>query len=167
MASHSENHSTPSSSKRSPVGIKGDVHRLRENGTEVASDLTAFVARMKGRSPQEVLGEIAQSTLTNGLVMATVWCVVLMAVLTILPYGVSKAFPKAKPLAADASAPADNSAAPAEQPAKGETSKSTGSNANDPDGKLLKKLNMDETKTADPKVNPLDDLGNDLLKDLK
>lgn len=168
MASRSENHSTPAASSRSPVGVKGDVHRLRENSAEVAADLTAFVARMKGRSPTEVLGEIAQSTLTNGLVVATVWTLILMVVLTILPYGMTKAFPPAKPLAADASAaPAASTPAAAEQPAKGETSKVAGSNANDPDGKLLKKLNMDETKTADPKVNPLDDLGNDLLKDLK
>jgi|GEM_PF-4848844 len=169
MASRSENHSTPSSSTRSAAGVKGDAHRLRENGAEVGADLTAFVARMKGRSPEEGLGEIAQSSLIGGLVSATVWCVVLMVVLTILPYGMAKAFPpSAKPLAADAAAaPAASTPAPAEQPTKGETSKAAGSNANDPDGKLLKKLNMDETKSADPKVNPLDDLGNDLLKDLK
>ncbi len=73
------------------------------------------------------------------------------------------------PVPAPAATPAPATLpAPAAQPAKGETSTaSAGSNPNDPDGKLLKKLNMDETKNADPKVNPLDALGNDLLKDLK
>jgi hypothetical protein len=153
---------------RQPGGLKGDIHRLKTSGAEAAAELSAFVAKMKGRSPQEVLGEIAQSGLTKGVIAATVWSVIGMAVLTIGPYGMNKAFPPAaKPLAADAKAESKEAPA-AEQPAKGDAGAvAKGSNPNDPDGKLLKKLNMDETKMADPKVNPLDDLGNSLLKDLK
>lgn len=152
---------------RHPGGIQGDVHRLKTNGSEAAAELSAFVAKMKGRSPQEVLGEIAHSGLTKGVIAATVWSVIGMAVLTIGPYGMSKAFPPAvKPLA-DSKAAESKEEAPA-APAKADAgSVAKGSNPNDPDGKLLKKLNMDETKMSDPKINPLDDLGNSLLKDLK
>jgi hypothetical protein len=147
--------------------LPGDIHRLRTNGAEVAAELTAFVAKMKGRSPQEVLGEIAQSTLTKGMIVATVWTIISMVVLTVIPFARAKAFPPAaKPLAAESKSDS-STPAPAAQPAKGDTSTASTGNVNDPDGKLLKKLNMDETKNADPKVNPLDALGNDLLKDLK
>ena len=145
-------------------GVIGDVRRLRGSSSEVAAELSEFVAKMKGRSPQEVMGVVAQSGLTQGIVMATFGCLLVTAIFTAGPYFYAQQFPPpAKPIAAQTPPPA---ATPA-------TNTNTPATATDPanttPGKdeVLDKLGMGETKVTDPKFNPLENSGDDLLKDLK
>ncbi|MBI1314759.1 hypothetical protein GC176_25985 [bacterium] len=144
------------------TGIAGDMKRLHGDASATAAELREFVATLKGRSPAEVLGAIGESSLFQGIVQATIGCVVLLVVFTVGPYllhGPAEAStPDAKAAVADTAAEpvattADN-AAPANglATAKTEASAETGADVE----KAAKAMGIDETRQADPKTNPLD-----------
>lgn len=157
--------STHRSSGRTPPGYPtGDLHRLKTNGAEAAAELAEFLKKMRGKSPQEMLGLVAQSGLMQGVVQATVWTIVLMALLTVVPYGLAKAFPTAPKAVAESAA----EKAPAKAAPKSDETGETG--PTDPASKAakaLKKMGEDDTKTSSPARNPLENATDDLLKDLK
>ena len=73
--------------QQAPVaGIAKDLRRLKTEGAASADELRQFVGQLKGRSPQEVMGEVAQSNLFRSIVLAAVGCTVLLVALTIIPY---------------------------------------------------------------------------------
>lgn len=148
-----------------PPGLRRDLQRAREGAFASAAELREFVQNLRGKSPQEVLGEVANSGLAQGVGIATVGTIILMAVFTIGPYYLyPKQSPKPKAEAASTAAseakPADAAAKPAEAAEK--PSKNAEANAR----QSLEKMGEAETKTADPKVNPLDNL-DDLLDSKK
>lgn len=176
---------TPGSSGPTPMGRK-----LRRLGADVAAsseELREFVQRFRGKSPQEVLGLVAQSGLVRATGTAAVGCAILVAVFTVLPYAWGRAFGRT---ASSKPAPAASHAAQQQTPAgsPAQTAGSEPAQAADapavPEGKasavsdaagqpappeseaILEKLNMD-TEPADPNVNPLEDASDDLLDDLK
>ena len=59
---------------------------LRENSAATARELSEFLAKMKGKPPQEVLGVIAQSGLARGLILSTVAIALLLLVGTAAPF---------------------------------------------------------------------------------
>ena len=155
--------------------IKRDFQRLQENGSATAAELREFVSQMHGRRPQEVLGLVAQSGLTQGLVLATVLTVAGIGLMTVVPYAWAQAFPEQKSASAEpasgggqqadaAAAQPQTSAQATDAPAVDPTLDEP-SQANKED--VLDKLGIGETKTSDPKTNPLEDKVDDLLKDLK
>lgn len=150
--------------RSTPAGyVQGDMHRLKTNGAEAAAELAEFLKKMRGKSPQEMLGIVAQSGLAQGVIQATVWTVILMGVLTVVPYGMAKAFPPAKPVAE-----AEPAKGPAKAAPKGEENAEPA--ATDPASKAakaLKKMGEDDTKASSPAFNPLENSKDDLLKDLK
>src|SRR5690349_13965485 len=77
-------------------GIATDITRLKEASAGSAAEMRDFVRSLKGRSPQEVLGLVAQSSLLSGVIQATLGCIVLIAVFTVGPYAMGKMAP-AKP----------------------------------------------------------------------
>ena len=151
---------------KSPSGLRGDLHRARAGAFATTAELREFVHNLRGKSPQEVLGAVANSGLAQGVGLATFGTIVLMGVFTVLPYFIyggkaaAAAALTAKKAAAAATTPGstaeaaatttDDKAAPA--------SKNASSNAQ----QTLDKMGESETKQADPKVNPLDNL-DDLL----
>lgn len=149
-----------SSEPSPPPGVRRDLRQARDGAFASAAELREFVKGLRGKSPQEVLGAVANSGLAQGVALATAGTIVLMALFTIGPYFIyPKVAPKpAKVEAASTSEPAATSdvAAPADKAAP--ASKNAASNAQ----QTLDKLGESETKTADPKVNPLDNL-DDLL----
>jgi hypothetical protein len=175
-----------------PRGLAGDIRRAKEGAGATADELREFVRSLKGKNPQEVLGMVAQSRLTQGVVVATFWCVVLMAIGTAVPFYWDQIFPSAtKPVAAkpaEQSKPASEPAAqanapaapaqatpapaPATTPAPVAKTPAGPANLNPPEPSaanqkaLVDKLKLDETKSSDPKKNPLEDKADDLLKDL-
>ena len=161
-----------SNSGRPPRGLVGDIHRARTGAKASAEELRAFVRDFRGRSPQEMLGLVAASNLIQATLLATVITFIFMAGFTVGPYMMKKAYPTAaktskKPAAA---APAPSaSAAPA--PVAATTTAAaplpvaTGTGPATPD--VLNTLGIGETKVSDPKKNPLEAGGDDLLKDLK
>lgn len=153
-------------------GLVGDLHRTRASTAATAEEMREFIREFKGKSPQQVLGLVAQSGLFQGVVVSTIATVVLMAIGTFVPYVWSKNNPPKQQAAAPAAAkaPAAQSAAtsaPAAATATEAPNAAKTKTAATADTKVLKALGMDETKSSDPKRNPLENSADDLLKDLK
>ena len=108
-------------------GLQGDVERLKTNSSATAEELRAFVAGLKGRSPQEVLGIVSETGLFRGVAQATVGCIVLVAALTVLPWALAEEQLE-KPPETAAAAPAEPAASSATTPATtgGETASTPG-----------------------------------------
>lgn len=145
-------------------GLQGDLQRAKAGTFASAAELREFVHNLRGKSPQEVLGAVANSGLVQGVVISTIGTIILMAVFTVGPYFL---YPKIKPQAkaekaAAAGSDAKDAAKPAAADAKSAVSTDPKANAQ----KTLDKMGESEIKSADPKVNPLDKEVDDLL-DLK
>lgn len=166
-------------STRPPRGLKGDIHRAREGATASAAELREFVRQCRGKSPQEMLGLVAGSSLVQGTILATIITVIFMGAFTVGPYVMNKAVPPVakapKPAPAAAPAAAPNATASTAAPATAASLPATSGPAVPTDplappgskSDIANKLGIGETKIADPKKNPLDAGADDLLKDLK
>lgn len=139
---------------------QGAIKRLSTDAATTTSELRDFVRSLKGRSPQEVMGIVSSSALTQAVIGSTFATVVLLAVLTVpFAFGNSAKAKSTKPAAAAADV----------EPAKADAASSKSSNSNDTPSeedikKASKAMGLDETKTADPKKNPLDNFDNLLDK---
>jgi hypothetical protein len=149
-------------------GIVGQMSRLKAHSGASAGELREFVRTLRGRSPQEVIGVLAQSNLVRATMLAAAGTFVLMLVFTVLPAVMAD-----KPKPADAK-PAPVAAPPTPTPTATDAktaSKDAASTPTAPKAKdkadALDKLGIGETKTSDPKKNPLDNTGDDLFKDVK
>ena len=139
----------------SALDVAGDLRNLRTHGAASVEELKEFLSTLRGKSPQEVIGIVSSSLLIQSLAIATGITVASMVIFTVGPYLVWGS-PKAKPAQAPAAAttPAAPATAAASPATKGE-SKSDGPSAEDA-AKAAKAMGLDETKTADPKANPLE-----------
>lgn len=146
---------TPHEPAAHGTGVGGSLSRIKRDGGHTLAELQEFLAQMRGRSPQEVLGMVSASELVRGIVLATIGCVVLIGVFTIIPYALrdDKAAAKSPPSKDAAPAPSDKGAANA-APAVASSGSKTPSDT-DLDA-AAKALNIDEVKAAPPDVNPLD-----------
>ncbi len=158
----------------SPTGIQPmanlghDLKNLRRNVSSTADELRDFLGQMKGKSPKEMLGLVAQSTLSKGFMQSIVIFSALILVFTVIPFTVGLFKPKEeKKVQTQESAPAnvDND------------KNNTATTATDPEGNpvptgetgnpVIDTLGIGETKEAPKAVNPLDDTGDDLFDELK
>lgn len=150
-------------------GIVRDIRRIHAGSAMTAAELRQFIRQFKGKSPHEVLGAVAQSGLAQAVGAATLGCVALVAVFTVLPYAWGKLVPaEAKPdrkatAAKAVPAPAAEQPAAAAQPAATESPSPAAGASQD----LLDKLGEGDAKKSDPRSNPLEESADDLLKDLK
>lgn len=133
-----------------------DFRNLKEHGGASLGELKEFLSNLRGRSPQEVIGIVKTSLLIQSLVIATVATLAFLFVFTVTPYMIwgpqlaEKPKKPQSPVATQAVAPA-----PANATAKSET-QSDGTPSSENASKAVKAMGMDETKTADPKSNPLE-----------
>jgi len=148
-------------SRKAKTGMVSGVKRLSSDTAASTSELRDFVRSLKGRSPQEVMGIVASSALTQAMIGSTIATAVLIGVLTVVPYALSgppKA--KSKPVASANTAEAES--------AKANNSTKVANASDTPSEEDIKKaskaMGLDETKTADPKKNPLDNFDNLLDK---
>ncbi|MHC4877776.1 MAG: hypothetical protein ACYTGL_14875 [Planctomycetota bacterium] len=142
------------------TGIAGDMKRLHGDASATAAELREFVATLKGRSPAEVLGKIGESSLIQGIVQASIGCAVLLIVLTVVPYmmhGPAEAS-TTDPETTVADAAAESEAAAADAPATDASTTETeaSGDAGSEVQQAAKAMGIDETRQADPEVNPLD-----------
>jgi hypothetical protein len=117
-----------------------------------AEELRKFIGQMHGKSPQEVLGEVAQSGLTRGIVTSAIGAIVILIVFTVGPFLVNR-------LSADTASVATaqpQQAAVQTEPVPAQASEPQAV----PDESDLQKatdaMGIGETKTADPDKNPMD-----------
>ncbi len=68
------------------ASMSRDFKNIKRNSAATADELRGFMREMRGKSPSEMLGAIAQSTLVRSLVIATASLLVLMLVLTVVPF---------------------------------------------------------------------------------
>ena len=181
----------PGHSEPGPMG-----RRLRRLGADAAAsgdELREFMQRFRGKSPQEVLGLVAQSGLVRATCTAAVGCFLLVALFTVLPYvwarvsarapgsaraakaqgqGTTPAAPaEAEPGAAasttaGATPAADGASRAADGGSRPEPRDAAGQTPPPGSEAVLNRLNID-AEPVDPDVNPLEDAADDLLDDLK
>lgn len=131
---------------------------------ELVEELRSFLGNLDQRTPQEAIGMEDSGGLLSSLVISSIGFVVLLMLLTAIsfftPSDESVADENKPPAAVGSDADkGSNQAAPANQskaPANGPVA--------NPD-EVLNKLNIGETKTADPDANPLDNPNIDSLLD--
>ena len=68
------------------ASVARDVRNLKRNSSATAVELREFMREMRGKSPAEMLGAIAQSTLVRSLIVSTASIMALMLTLTVVPY---------------------------------------------------------------------------------
>jgi len=140
------------------------MENLKQNGSASLAELKEFLGSLKGRSPQEVVGIVSTSMLVQSMVVSTLATLGILAVFTIGPYLVYGP-PKEKRTAA---APPPAAAAPATAaPATTAETGKPGEVTEEGKAQALQKLGIDETKTSDPKVNPLEKNLDNLLDNVK
>lgn len=145
----------------------GGLKRTRVEAAATAAELRAFIASMKGRSPQEMLGAVAQSSLVRATIEMSVWTLVLITVFTLGPYLLKSKSPKDTTSNQAQKAVAEKAAKPAAK-ADREPSKTEPSQPETPDlQRAAKAMGLDETKTADPKTNPREKDLDSLLDSVK
>ena len=146
-------------SRQAKTGMVRGVRRLSADAAASTSELRDFVRSLKGRSPQEVMGIVASNALTQALIGSAIATAVLIGLLTVGPY-IYYGPPKAKSSKPVASA----SAAQPEATRASDSTKATDTPSEEDVKKATKAMGLDETKTADPKKNPLDNFDNLLDK---
>lgn len=134
---------------------KADLRELRDNSRATVGEIQAFLRELKGKSPQEMLGVVAQSGLFRSLVLSTALVVGGILLFTAIPYFMG---------GEDKPAPVAEKPAPAEAPV--ETPKPVEPVA-EPAPDPLSKLGVGEELSAPPNTNPLENKGDDFLKDLE
>ena len=148
------------------ANARSDVRKLKRSASASASELREFLAEMRGKSPREMLGTVATSDLGKSLIQATIGVAAAIAVFTILPFAFGKIFAKDEPETAPPATASAGSAAGTGTDTPGTPPEP----ALDPDAKpdkTLDALGIGETKGSPLSVNPLEDSGDDILKDLE
>ena len=131
------------------ASTKADLRELRDNSRATVGEIQAFLRELKGKGPQEMLGVVAQSGLFRSLVLSTLLVVGGILLFTAIPYFMGGE--EKKPAPVEASVETPKPAEPTAEPAP------------DP----LSKLGVGEELSAPPDTNPLEDKGDDFLKELE
>lgn len=125
------------------ASTRSELRHLRDHSQATVAELKAFLAEMKGRSPQEMLGMVAANALVQALVQATVVIALIVAIFTLIPYftrGEDKPAVVEQPIPA---APPESKETPIEEPATAPEA-------------ALETLGIGEEKSAPADANPLD-----------
>ncbi len=153
-------------------GIARDFRRLKADGGATADELRDFIRCMRGKSPQQMLGILAQSGLVKSILVSAAGFVVVLSALTVVPY-LLKPDAAAAANSPSASKQEQNRSTPP-QPAETQAANPDSSAATNaqgpqsPDAKAAAAaLGIDETKQAPPDKNPLEKDLDNLLDGVK
>lgn len=149
---------------------KGDFKKLGRNSQAVVGELREFLANLKGKSPKEMMGAVAESSLAQSLLISTVIMTILVFALSAIPYLLKDEQASAE-AAEKGTATEDNPAEQSNAPSSAGESSSGEEGAvretapsKTPEQKTADILGVGEV--ADPDSNPLDSGGDDLLDGL-
>jgi hypothetical protein len=145
---------TPAPRRGALASTTADLRELKGNSRATVQELQAFLRELKGKSPQEMLGVVAASQLARSLVLSSAWVGGAILLFTAIPYFFGDD-PKEVPAAAAEPTPAPPP--PAAEPATVEEKRPA----------PLSTLGVGEELTAPPDENPLENKGDDFLKDLE
>jgi hypothetical protein len=141
----------PIETRTAMASTKADLRELRQNSHATVQEIQAFLRELKGKGPQEMLGVVAASNLLRSLIISTAIVAGGILLFTAIPYFAGDEEKKAPAPVAENKAPEAAPEQPAAEPAP------------DP----LSSLGVGEELSAPPNTNPLDDKGDDFLKDLE
>lgn len=159
----------PLSEQREPVGLARDLHRIKKHGGMSLAELRQFISKLHGRNPGEVLGLVSNSGFIRAMLESTVYCGILMAVLTVVPFMMAGEKEESDSKSNTSAVVGSDTTSPAASSAAGSTPAASGSDGSISDAdarKAVDVMGLGETKTADPNKNPLDNLDS-LLDDVK
>lgn len=139
------------------ASTKADLRELRSNSQATVQEIQAFLRELKGKSPQEMLGAVATNSLFRALVISTAISVGGILLFTAIPYFTADEKP---------GKPAEESIPSKEQP-KPEAVPEIPVPEAPPEPDPLSKLGVGDEIAAPPGTNPLEDKGDDFLKDLE
>jgi len=147
-------------------GILGDVQSVRHNGVASLTELREFIGSLKGRKPQEVMGDVASNGLVQGILLSTVGFVVILLVFTVIPFFMADEEPVAQK-EDNSTVTTASEETPQQQEETQETDQQTPTAEQGTGDAILDNLGIGETKDANPDENPLGDKFNDLLEGVK
>ena len=133
-------------------GITSDIRSVKHNGAASITELREFMRSLKGRKPQEAMEIASNNGLIQGLVISTIGFLVVLFVFTLIPFFLDED----EVVTQQGITPTSENAGTADQTDSSQNPTAQGE-------ELLDKLQIGETKTADPDANPLDSQFNDLL----
>jgi len=142
-----------------PSGLTGEVSRLKANAGSTAEELREFIGQIHEKSPQEILGAVAESGLARGIAASTLGAFVLLAVFTIGPFLMNRQPADAAPTAVAGNEVAVQAQPDQIQPTNTESqadAATAGAPAKADLEKATNAMGIGEVKTADPDSNPLD-----------
>ena len=165
---------TSTGERSSLASTVADLRELKINSTATVQELQQFLRELRGKSPQELLGVVASSQLIRATILAVILVTVAIFALTAFPYFFgeqSAAEPEPTALASAAPAPEPEPeptsvAAAASAPATEAEPKPSSIKTPQTPGPLAP-LGVNEKLPAAPNKNPLEDKGEDFLKDLE
>ena len=144
-----------------------DLKQLGKNSKAVVGELREFLANLKGKSPKEMMGAVAESNLVQSLLISTLSIALLVFALSVIPYYLKQGEEAAQAAEKEKSSESktEDNAGPAgsgkvtssEETATPETPKTA-------EQKTAEILGVGEV--ADPNANPLGSGGDDLLDGL-
>lgn len=142
----------PSPKRTALASTKADLRELKSNSSATVKELQEFLRQLKGKSPQEMMGVVAASDLMRSLALSSSSVFGAILLFTAIPYF----FGDEKKIEATRA----KTSAPTAEPEKV---------VPEPEAKQdpLSSLGVGEELTAPPNENPLENKGDDFLKDLE
>lgn len=159
----------PLSEQHQPAGLARDLHRIKKHGGMSLAELREFISKLHGRNPGEVLGLVSSSAFIRAIVESTVYCGILMVLLTVVPFMLAGEKEEPRSNSDTAAAFSSEMTSPDPRAVAGSSPGSMGSDDSisaEDANKAIDAMGLGETKTADPNKNPLDNLDS-LLDDVK
>lgn len=142
------------------AGSLSDMKILQQNAAASVGELREFLGQLRGRSPQEVMGIVAQSSLVQGVVSATVGTLIILIVFTVGPYllyGGANGEAQANLTGVTESAGEESPETMEEAAEPSGGSEQAAARSNEPDlERAAAAMGIDQTEDADPNQNPLD-----------
>ena len=149
---------------------KRDFKQLGQNSQAVAGELREFLASLKGKSPKEMMGAVAESSLAQSLLISTLIMTILVFACSAIPYFLKDEQEAVQSADKGSAVQGETGGQPAGQSGSGESSSDESGEAKEaeasktPEQKTADILGVGDV--ADPDSNPLDSGGGDLLDGL-
>ncbi len=137
------------------ASTQADLRELKANSNATVQELQEFLRELRGKSPQEMLGVVASSQLFRATILSVILVTGALFALTAVPYFFGDE-PAPEPVA-EATPPVPIPAPPVPEPKITDPEKPAN----------LAPLGVNEQLPAPANTNPLEDKGEDFLKDLE
>lgn len=147
--------------RTSMASPKADLRELRDNSRATVQEIQSFLRELKGKGPKEMLGAIAASDLFRSVIISTALVTGAILLFTAVPYFAGDDEKKAS-----AQTAVVEKQEKIEKPAPPKAVESV-PEAVAPAPDPLSSLGVGEELSAPPDTNPLENKGDDFLKDLE